>query len=148
MHLNIIILILCTISKYRDYRYNIYQVFKFSNHLLFSRYNIYLSLFSDCINFWVIYMPFWSYLRRYHIQFLDYNHFAYSVIYLCIYVLRLDQIKPLCVSYRRSFSMHCMWIGAAYLLGDMIGVVFFLHSCNVHMYMRMYVTHHMRMYIR
>lgn len=111
--------------------------------------NIYLSLFSDCINFWVRFpdnMKLFTLL--YHIQFLNYSHFAYSVIYLCIYVLRLNQIKPLYVSCRRSFSAHSMWMDTCLGWSDMIGIVFFLHSCNVHMYMRMYVTHNMHMYIR
>lgn len=84
-----------------------------------------------------------NYLRCCRVQFLDYSHFAYSVIYLCIYVLPLDQIKSLCVILseifsRASYAGECV----AYLLRDTIGVVLFLYSCNIHMYnARMYVTH-------
>lgn len=76
-------------------------------------------------------------------QFLNYSRFADSVIYLCIYVFHLDQIASLlCVFCQRSFSEYYIRMNIAYLLGTCDRHhVLFLHSCNVHTYTCMYVTH-------
>lgn len=78
-----------------------------------------LVLFSNYIQLFII-------VSNYCIRFLDYNCFADSVIYLCIYVFHLDQIASLlCVFCQRSFSAYYIygWISHT-CLGYVIDIMF------------------------